>query len=411
MPATASPSVILLALFLLISARSASAQHLPRTSWGHPDLQGTWSTATLTPFERPPELADKPYLTEAEASEFERLTLERTNRDRRDGGAAADVARAYNDFWWDSGTEVVPTRRTSLVIDPPDGRIPPLTAEAQTAAGRACRSAEGRAVRPTIRRIATCGSAASRAVFPTSCCRASTTTTTRSSRRRDYVVILSGDDPRRPHHPARRPSASAPSSVRQWMGDSAGRWEGDTLVVETTNFTDKTNYRGSGENLRLVERFRRTAADILLYQVTIDDPTTFTRPWTVETAGAARTTADLRIRVPRGQLRPRGDPAWRPRGREARGDALKREIAAVSCRRSATTQRQRGTPFAIRWVRNHPRIANTSRSTVGFEFVTRSVPATPPRCGTSSGRRSPPEASRVRTRQPGAWNGLTICST
>src|SRR5918995_3410575 len=128
----AALSVIPLTLALLVVPGStAFAQAVSRTSWGHPDLQGTWSTATITPFERPAEFAGKEFLTKEEAAEFERRTLERTNRDRRDGTAEADVARAYNDYWWDSGTKVVPTRRTSLVIDPPDGRIPPYTPEAQ----------------------------------------------------------------------------------------------------------------------------------------------------------------------------------------------------------------------------------------------------------------------------------------
>ena len=109
---------------------SGQGWHAPRLSWGHPDLQGVWSTATITPLERPAELAGKEYFTEAEVAEYERQTLERTNRDRRDGGAAADVARAYNDFWWDSGTRIVPTRRTALIVDPPDGRIPAFTPEA-----------------------------------------------------------------------------------------------------------------------------------------------------------------------------------------------------------------------------------------------------------------------------------------
>src|SRR5687767_8526059 len=115
------------------------AQH--RTPWGDPDLQGIWSMATITPFERPSALADKQTLTEEEAAELEKQTLATTNQDRRDGaGTDADVARAYNDVWWDRGTKVVPTRQTSLVVDPPDGRIPALTPEGQKrAAARAAR--------------------------------------------------------------------------------------------------------------------------------------------------------------------------------------------------------------------------------------------------------------------------------
>jgi hypothetical protein len=259
---------------------ASAAWTAPRTSWGHPDLQGIWSTATITPFERPAELGDKAFWTEEEAAKFERETVARTNRDRRDGGAVADVARAYNDFWWDTGTRVVPTRRTSLIIDPPDGRIPPLTPEGQArqAARAAERATRGPADNPEDRnlweRCITRG--APNVMLPQPY-----NNNYQVFQTRDHVVILAEmiHDARiipldgRPH---------LPPTMRQWMGDSVGRWEGDTLVVETTNFTDKTNFRGAGENLRLVERFTRTAQDVLLYQVTIHDPTTFTRPWTIE---------------------------------------------------------------------------------------------------------------------------------
>jgi len=251
-----------------------------RTSWGHPDLEGVWSTATITPFERPVEMAGKAFLTEAEAAEFEQQTLARTNRDRRDGGADADVARAYNDFWWDSGTAVVPTRRTSLVIDPPDGRIPALTDAAQKRldATAAARKLRGPADNPEDRnlweRCITRG-------VPTVMLPQVYNGNYQIVQTPTHVVILAEmiHDARiipldgRPH---------PPSHVREWMGDSVGHWEGDTLVVETTNFTDKFSYRGSSEHMRLVERFSRSAPDVLLYQVMIDDPKTFTKPWTVE---------------------------------------------------------------------------------------------------------------------------------
>ena len=103
----------------------------PHTPDGQPEIQGTWSFATITPLERPADLAGKEFFTEKEAAEYEKDVVLRNNKDRRDGSAEADVGRAYNDFWWDSGTKVVKTRRTSLVIDPPDGRIPPLTPAAR----------------------------------------------------------------------------------------------------------------------------------------------------------------------------------------------------------------------------------------------------------------------------------------
>ena len=276
--------VILLSVALVagLQAGLASGQpwRAPRTSWGHPDLQGVWSTATITPLERPPELADKQFFSPEEVAEHERQTLERTNRDRRDGTAEADVARAYNDFWWDTGTCIVPTRRTALIIDPPDGRVPPLTAEAQKrlAALAEARKMRGPADHPEDRnlweRCITRG-------VPTVMLPQPYNNNYQIVQTEHHVLILAEmiHDARiipldgRPHPPAH---------LRFWLGDSVGRWEGDTLVVETTNFTDKTSYRGSGENLRLVERFQRTTADILLYQVTVHDPSTFTRPWTIE---------------------------------------------------------------------------------------------------------------------------------
>lgn len=251
-----------------------------RTAWGHPDLQGTWSSATITPFERPDDLAGKQVLTDAEAAEFEKQRLQATNQDRRDGaGTDADVARAYNDFWWDRGRKVTPNRQTSLVVDPPDGKVPPLTPEAQKrqAARTEARNSRGPADYPEDRnlweRCITRG-------LPNVMLPGPYNNNYQIFQTAQYVVILAEmiHDARiiplngRPH---------LPPTVRQWMGDSVGRWEGDTLVVETTSFTNKTNYRGSGENLRLVERFTRRAPDVLNYEVTIHDPTTFTRPWTV----------------------------------------------------------------------------------------------------------------------------------
>ena len=125
------PILLAIVMASLTAATGAFAQ-TPRTPWGHPDLQGIWSTATITPFERPTDVAGKEFLTAQEAADFERKALETNDRDRRGGSAEADVAGAYNEFWFDRGTKVVPTRRTSLVIDPPDGRIPPTTADART---------------------------------------------------------------------------------------------------------------------------------------------------------------------------------------------------------------------------------------------------------------------------------------
>src|SRR5436190_89438 len=121
---------------LTAAAAPEKTWRAPRTQDGQPDLQGIWSNATITPLERPKDLAGKEFFTEKEAAEYEKRILEETNKDRRDGTPESDVGRAYNDAWWDRGTKVVPTRRTSIVVDPPEGKIPPLTPEAQKAAAK-----------------------------------------------------------------------------------------------------------------------------------------------------------------------------------------------------------------------------------------------------------------------------------
>jgi hypothetical protein len=263
------------------AAPAAAKWVMPRTPDGHPDLQGVWSYATITPVERPAEFAGKEFLTEQEADAYEKRRRQEMNQDRRDGGAAADLSRAYNDFWWDRGTKVVSTRRTSLVIDPPDGRIPALTPEAQQrnaarAAARRLRGpSDGPEDRPLGDRCILFGGGGV-PMLPTAY-----NNNVQVVQSRDQVVFLNEmiHDARIVPLGARTP---LPSNIRQWTGDSHGRWEGDTLVVETTNFTDKTNFRGSSENLQLTERFTRVAEDTLLYRFTMNDPSSFTKPWTVE---------------------------------------------------------------------------------------------------------------------------------
>jgi len=252
------------------------ARNTPRTSWGAPDLQGTWDYATITPLERPKELAGKEVLSQGEAAEYERQTLERRNPDRRDGGAQADVSRAYNQFWWDYGTKVVGTRRTSLVVDPPDGRVPPLSPEgqrrAEARAAARSRSPAGPEDRNLWERCILGVNAGPPMVS------SAYNNNVQIIQTPGYVVILNEmiHDARivpldgRPH---------LPKGMRQWMGDSRGRWEGDTLVVDTTNFPDEANFRGASAALHLTERLRRVDADTLHYEFTVDDPQTWTRPW------------------------------------------------------------------------------------------------------------------------------------
>ena len=249
------------------------------TAARHPSLEGIWNTATLTPFERPRELAGKEFYTPEEAAAFARRTLEATDRDRRAATPEADVNQAYNEAWFERGNSLFPTRRTSIVIDPPDGRVPPLTPEAQHAAAARAQLQNGTPTGPEdlslpVRCI----------LWPTAgppMIPGPYNNNYQIVQTADYLAIyvemihdvriipLNG----RPHISGR---------IRQWMGDPVGHWEGDTLVVDTTNFTNKTHHRGSDENLHLIERLTRTSPNTIRYRFTIDDPTAFTKPWTGE---------------------------------------------------------------------------------------------------------------------------------
>ena len=258
---------------------SGAAQSTPwklsRLPDGQPDLQGIWNNATITPMERPAEFANKPFLTEQEAAEYEKNFVQHQKE-----SFTNDVNGPLRLAWWDSGSKIVETRRTSIVIDPPDGKIPPLTSQAQ-AAERARRQAarsghiDTAADRPLNERCI---------IWPTDgppMISSFYNNNYRIVQAPGYVAIYIEmvHDVRvipldsRPH---------LPREIRSWMGDSIGHWEGDTLVVDTTNFNGKSSFRGSDENLHVIERFRRTGDHTLLYQFTIDDPTAFTKQWTGE---------------------------------------------------------------------------------------------------------------------------------
>jgi len=242
-----------------------------RTAWGDPDLQGQWNSQTSTPLERPREgkLAGRETLSEKEAEEFEK-----ENRESFDAAPTAGDPGTYNAFWRDEGKAL---KRTSLIIDPADGRVPAYTPEAQArlAAQRKARSERGPTdsytdFSPWTRCISRgwngIGSwySSNYQIFQSP----------------GYVVVLQEliHESRiipldgRPH---------LPGEAKQWLGDSRGHFEGNTLVVETTNFDPRASYRGSTPTMVLTERYTRVDENTLDYQFTVNDPKTFTKPWTV----------------------------------------------------------------------------------------------------------------------------------
>jgi hypothetical protein len=248
-----------------------------RTPWGDPDLQGIWSNTTTTPLERLPEASDKTVLTDEERSALAGKVAERLNQDRAPAPAGGVVA--YNEFWYERGTL---TNRTSLITDPPEGKLPPFTPEAQKrwdamTAERRRGAAESWLDRSPYDRCITRG-------MPGTMMPGFYNHNYQIFQAPGYVAIVV-----EMIHDARiipidgRPHLNG--SVRQWLGDSRGHWEGNTLVVETTNLNDKVFERaaatGFGGNLKLTERFTRVNANTVDYQFTVDDPRTFTRPWTV----------------------------------------------------------------------------------------------------------------------------------
>jgi hypothetical protein len=267
---------VLTAACLAGQAKTGTA---PRTPDGHPDLQGNWSSSTITPLERPRELANKPFFTPQEAAEYEA----QTSTTRANGPDLAPGTIVDERVWWERGTKVVQTLRTSLIVDPPDGRVPALTAEAQK------KMQEGRAyTRLHPSDTARDRSLQERCIWqPTS-----GPPMLPGPYNNNYQIVQTPDAVlifiEMIHEIRVIPIVSAssapvlPSNVRQWMGDARGHWEGDTLVVDTTHFTDQTRFRGSDENLHLIERFTRQDPDTLMYEFTVDDPTAFTKPWKAE---------------------------------------------------------------------------------------------------------------------------------
>jgi hypothetical protein len=286
----------------------------PRMPDGHPDLQGTYDIATLTTMER--TAGAKPTMTMETARRLETENQQRRARanaplavnrtappvggEGRGGGGGGKVG-GYNNFWLDPGsrfTVIDGQVRTSLVVDPPDGRIPPYTAEAQkriasqrARAANSSDAAEGDD--PDLDRTPGAYDDPERRPLAERCLLGFGSTSGppalpdymynnlhRIVQTPDNIMILT-----EMVHDARIVRMNAqhlPPTMRKWLGDPVGHWEGDTLVVDTTNFTDKTRFRGSTANLHVVERFSRLGPKELLYRVTVEDPDTWAHPWTIE---------------------------------------------------------------------------------------------------------------------------------
>ena len=266
------------------AAQSANTTAPPQTAWGQPDLQGIWDFRTITPLQRPEDLADQEFLTAEEAANLEQEAADRDARLWEQGARRAEAGGnvgAYNNFWMDRGLKAVGTRRTSLIVDPPDGRIPPLTPEGQRRADarreylRAHPADSWLDVNSAVRCIV--GFNAGPPMEPRAY-----NNHMQLFQTPDYVVILN-----EMVHDARiiplGTGPNFPKGVLQWMGDSRGRWEGETLVVDTTNLYDKnsfTNRYGATPAMHLVEQFTRVNADTLLYEFTVEDPATWKSSWT-----------------------------------------------------------------------------------------------------------------------------------
>jgi hypothetical protein len=259
-----------------------------RTPDGHPSLEGIWTTQTFTPLQRPKRYSGREFLTEEEANELIRLLAQ-------DGvdplaanifGASDEERRArvqqndpthYNNAEWlaTARPKTLSSRRTSLIFDPPDGLLPPLTPEGQkrAAARRARAGFDSYETRPLQERCVVWTHEGPPMMPPPY------NDVLQIIQTPGYVVVY------RELATAPRivPTAGQPHGrVRRWNGDSVGRWDGDTLVVETTNFIEKTAFQGAGPDVRVTERLTRVSVDRILYQVTIDDPGTWTRPWSAE---------------------------------------------------------------------------------------------------------------------------------
>jgi hypothetical protein len=293
------------ASLIVLGAQTTGTYTAPRTPWGEPDLQGIWSGDTLTPLERPAKFADRPVLTEQEADAIEEDIASRPGRDdRSQRGTERDVAQAYNQHWLAPPARLA-DRRTSLIVDPPDGKIPPVTPEGQarvaqmreylaallqgTSGGRPgpisprrkepppyynvarMNRSDGPEDRQTTERCLGASMPNLGAVYRIVQSRGAVGIYHDSGQGQGFIRTIPVNG-----------SSHLPSKIRLLHGDARGRWEGNTLVIDTANFTQKMDFRGSRENLHLVERLTRTADNRITYRVTVEDPTMWTRRWTAE---------------------------------------------------------------------------------------------------------------------------------
>ncbi len=312
--ARALPVVAIVAALAIVV--SAQASKVPRTPWGTPDLQGIWNTNTLVPLERPAKYGTRAMMTEAEHAQELAALQERNQRPGRDSrdiggktgvGTEKDVARAYNEFWFGDK----PTRlsyRTSMVVDPPDGRMPPVTPEAArriadkkaflaallqgTSGGRPGPISPRRAERSpdyNLDRINRSDGPEDRG-GPERCFGNGVPVVMGTGTFGGVMQLVQSPDSVSLYYDIGQGSGFAwvipitnrphlPKNIQLYRGDPIGRWEGDTLIADVTNFGDETDFHGARENLHLVMRFKRVDANTLSVQFTADDPTTWTKPW------------------------------------------------------------------------------------------------------------------------------------
>ncbi|HLK50740.1 MAG TPA: hypothetical protein VKT49_21515 [Bryobacteraceae bacterium] len=291
------PAALVLCGVLSVSAQAPSKAapgakwSVPRTPEGHPDLEGVWDAASMTPLERPAELGDKEFYTPEEIAAYEKKRGQDLNRDRRDGSAEADLGRAYNEAWFDRGAHLASDHRTSRLVDPPNGRFPAMTPAAakkykDVHAWLAEHANDGPETRALPDRCLVF-SQSGPPFLP-------------GNYNNYYQIVQSPGSiailSEMAHQARTIPVVDAdagtprlPQNVRQWQGHSAAHWEGDTLVIESTNFraSDQSRfgvqYDGmSDENLRVIEHLTRTGPHTITYRATVIDPTVYTQPWTVE---------------------------------------------------------------------------------------------------------------------------------